>query len=437
MASIKSVSWKDIRAEVRTKNLEIAAIIDEIDPDDSFKLYVGTYSYGEYIVKDGVFVFPPIIESTSLNELKSELGYNYAANPVSLILQNTLEIFYIINQCSIPFLYGLVAPGSIMSTWKVISDPEAHTPAFLWDVVSGARSLFMLSKISDTAGNKRLKKHFNLLTTNKPKTFLSQWEIFREILAHESINKKWETKILFFGKKWFEKINNARFKELHLYLLKKAWRGSNYFRNQFIWDLIYSIIQERKNIKAEAYIINTVKHLITVAIGMSPGFVPAIDDYAGPITLLQDIYRDIYQLKTYEPIFMHLHNFKLTDDRSIYYSLEYPTTPNFSVRSTEETSKIQDLINIKSIMAKFLDEIKKGDLNIYHTSIFELVNNVSFDYFHSIKGFHQINNIDKLVELDLHLKKFIEHDSNKFPWHSSFLKGCIKISSLQKKVVSV
>lgn len=436
MGSLKPVTWQTIRKKVRATNTALCKIIDNIDPSSNFKLYLGTYNYGEHIIKNGSFIVPntnnnlePLNSSNLPNELKQELGYNYFTNPVSLILKNTLEIFYIFNDCTIP-LYGLVPPGSMISTWKVISDFESHGPAFLWDVTAGARSLFQLSKISDTAGNKRLKKHFNLITSSQPKTFLTQWEIFR--LLTSQMEKPWETEILFFGKKWFEKINDPSFRELQIYLLKQAWEGSNYFRHQFIWDLIYSVIQERRKIKVEPYIIDTVKHLIAISIGVAPGFSPAINDYAGPVQFLKQVYTEVYQLKNYEPIFMHPHNINPCDNRSVYYSLDYPTSLNFSVRPNEEHSKIQDLINIKSVMNKFIDEINQGNLNIDQTPISDMAKNIEFDYYHAIEGFHQISNITQLIQQDDSILDLVGGNMKKFPRHSSFLKGCIKIKSSSK-----
>lgn len=436
--SLRSIKWVDVRKDFTKVNKDLGYIIDKLDPNPSYTLYLATYPYGAYTVKNGVLQVPnknsdttPLTHHTVNNTIKEDLGYNSFTNPVCFVLKNTLEVFYIINNWTIP-LYGLIPPGKIFSTWKAISDFPANVPAFLWDITAGARSLFMLSKLSDTAGNKRLKKAFDLLTTDKPKTALEQWNLFRLLANHQSNKNPWETQVIFFGKKWFEHLNDSAFKDFQLYLLKGAWQGSNHFRQQFIWDLIYSVIQEKRNIKAEAYIINTVRHLLTMSVGEAPGFAPAIDNFAGPIEFLKNVYRDIYQLKNYEPVFIHPHHFNLLENRPVYYSLNYPTMHNFSVRPTEEQSKIQDLISIKSVMTKFLDELKYDNLNIADTPIAQIPGKIQHKYFHSIEGFHQINSISLLLPSDPFLKQTVNNKLEKFPVNSSFLKGCVQISALDQ-----
>jgi hypothetical protein len=434
-ASLEVLNWEQASKDVAKINPEFANIINSISPDKTYKLYKCRYAYGTEIIKEGVLQLPtdkgetlPITAPQTPSSLKKDLGYNLNTNPVSIVLKNSVEIF-LSHQNHTLSLYGLVKPGNIFSTWKVLSgDLESHGPAFLWDMTAGARSLFMLSKISNEGGYNRLRKKFDL-HAEKPKLLIDHWHTFREIAQHADFPQPWETEILFFGEKWFKHLDDPAFIKLQQYLYKAAWRSSDYLRNQFIWNFIYSTIQRKKNIKTDPYIAETVKHLFSMATGASAGFAPAIDNIAGPIDALREIYNDIYRLKEYQPVFMQ--PYILGQDashRPAYYSLEYPSTMEFSSRNRDDKNKIQDLILIKSLVNKYLNELSENHLNVRSTPIGRLSQNTDFTFFHPTEGYHAIEDSRLLLEQDHSFQAGLTADNRSLPVNSTFLRGCIRIS---------
>lgn len=201
---IKQCEWKTIRSEVEKVNPQLTAIIDLISPNKDFKLFKAIYNYGSHILYNGKIYLPEddcpleFSESAANHLLKNELCYNVGTNPVSLILNNTTEIYMIVENFTIP-LYGLIEPGKIFSTWRVLSQGHTHAPAFLWNMTAGARSIFLLPKISDTLNYNKLRQKYHL-ETDKPKKLLDHWKVFKEISNHPNFESKWNTEILFFQK---------------------------------------------------------------------------------------------------------------------------------------------------------------------------------------------------------------------------------------------
>ena len=435
ISSIKSSTWESIRGKLSKVNPELAKIIDEISPNKSYKLYQANYPYGVNIVKNGVLQIPnnhgenfPITHSETPNDIKNNLSYNLNTNPVSIVLKNSVEIFLSHENHTLS-LYGLIKPGHVFSTWYILGNNfESNGPPFLWDMTSGARSFFLLSKISNQSGYARLRKVFSL-SSDKPKLLIDHWNVFREIANSDQFNQPWETELLFFGKKWFDDLDDTAFSKLQTYLFKNAWRGSDYARNQFIWNFIYSTIQRKKGIKIDPYIAETVKHLFGMASGYVSGFAPSIDNIAAPLDGLRDAYNEVYRMHDYQPVFMEPHVFGSDSKiRPVYYSIEYPSTMEFSSRSRDDKNKIQDLILIKSLVNKYLNELSDNHLNVGQTPIGSLNKTAEFSYFHTTSGYHSIENSSLIPSQDKYFQVGNNKDSRNMPVNSTFLRGCIRIN---------
>lgn len=245
MASFELTTWDKVRKAVSTVNSELAGIIDELNLDKSYKIYRGQYNFGELILKQGCLQIPKgpqqlcsLADSSIDSTIRDDLGYNLGTNPVSLILSGASEIYLPLEEYTIPFAYGILPPGKVLSTWKVLSARQSHGPAFIWNMSSGARSLFMLAKISKSAAHNKLIKTYDI-QQGTPKTILDHWKVFKELSIKENFENKWLTDIIFLSKKFFDKLNDPAFLRFKLYLLEQAWEGSNYWRHQFIWNLIF------------------------------------------------------------------------------------------------------------------------------------------------------------------------------------------------------
>lgn len=431
---IEKVYWEDIRGEFEQVNSELCHIIDQISPAKDLFLFKVRYRFGDEIIKKGRLHLPcngellPIDDNKISSEIRNLLDYNLGTNPVSMLLKNSAEIFMQIEQRTIP-LYGLITAGKIFSTSRILSHGVSYSPPFLWDMTAGARSIFMLPKIADKVGQERINRELNLQVL-PPTQILDHWNVFRAIANNENTKNPWFMETLFFTKKWFEHIDDEKWKDFRFYLLQVAWDGSEFWRNQFVWDLVFSIVQKNSNLRPNPYIADTTKHLLAMGVGAVPGFAPAINDMAGPCEQLQQVYTDLYCIKDYQPIIMHTHSLDIyRATRPIYYSLEYPSTMEFSPKSKKVSNKITDLREIKHLLDKYNAEIKKGFLNVHGTPFQELFDKAQYDYFHANVGYEGIRSSEEMPQDDECLKPIVGANGKLFPLNSSFVRGCVRITS--------
>jgi hypothetical protein len=164
-----------------------------------------------------------------------------------------------------------------------------------------------------------------------------------------------------------------------------------------------------------------------MGVGMMPGFAPAINDTAGPISRIQQAYNEIYDLD-YAPIIMQPTMFKAGAQQPIYYSLSYPTTVNFSPRSRADSSKLSDLYEIKSLLSKYLHDIRTLELNLDDTLMHDLPNIVEFDFFHTeTKTYRGIHSSSDLPIGDPLFTKTAYGSNKPFPVNGIFVNGCIRL----------
>lgn len=432
--TIRELKWKDVRTEVKKVNKGLFSIIEEIDPSSEYTLFKATYPFGAEILKNGMLQVPnkaghivPITDPTITEEVRNKLGYNNYTNPVSMILKNSAEIFMILDNHTIP-LYGLIKSGKIFSTWRVLNPNGSYSPNFLWNMSSGARSVFMLPKIAEAAGYERLRKELKI-HIEKPKGLLDHWKIFRDIVNHPYFKEDWKMEILFFSRKWFDKLNDGAWRELKFYLLERAWEGSEFFRNQFTWNLVFSLIKKERGIKPNPYIADIVKHLISIGTGSLPGFAPTLDNTACPTDRLQEIMVEIYRLVEYTPTLMIPCFLSSKTSRSIYCSLQYPSMIEFSPTTREDATKIFEIYNTKSLLLKYLSDIRLDKYNLRGTPIYDLPEKVEYDFFHTDISDYQ--GIRLSNDIPIEDSSFIDErfKNSKFSSTAPFMRGCIRIRS--------
>jgi len=432
----RKISWADIRNHVAKLNPEFAEIIDQISPASDHSLYVARYSYGSNILKKGKIHFPDknrhmisIHDPQVPISTQEDLGYNYGTNPVSMILENSAEIFVDTGSRIIP-LYGLIHPGKIFSTWMILNcKVPSNCQILLWDMTAGARSIFMLQKANEKQSHSNLKKKFHI-QTERPNQLIDQWHLFKEIANHRSFGDPWETKILFFGRKWFDHIDDPRWMKFYFYLYKNAWINSDYWRNQFTWDLVFSLIEDRKKVKPAPYILNTVRYLLTIGVGAAPGFSPCKNRMDVPIDRLRLAYNEIYKLKGYPPIFLTPNFFDMTEKQTqpVYYSLNFPTSIEYSRKSRERSSLITDLIEVRWLLNLYLNELLSDDLRLEQAPLYNVAKQVNFDFFHSeVDEYYNIRLNSAIPSEDHTFPK--PNPEHPFPSNSAFMRACIRIKS--------
>jgi hypothetical protein len=422
-ANIRQIAWEQARSKVKKVNPSLCKIIDDLNPSKELGLFIAQIPFGQEPVQRGVLYLPDnqgnLVRhnDTRLDKKLQRLAYNVGTNPVSLILQNSFEIYLNMEDYTLPFV--IVPPGALISAWSMLN-PDSYQPAFIWHVSAGARSLFMLSKISLDRKHDRLAQYLDV-SLDKPENYIDHGKVFRAIYESEHFKQDWYTEVLYFGKEWFDKLQDPAWIKFSKYLYEFYWKRTEFWHGEFLWDLIFSMIQKERNLKPNPYVADTVKHLFAMSIGAYPGFAPAIDDTVAPISRLQQLYEEIYQLE-YAPIIMHPACFQPKQNRPVYYSLAYPTTTSFSPKSKRTANKITESKEIYRLLSKYLDSIKVDKLNLYNSPLAKLPDLVKFEFYHTSETSTEIHSSKFLPQID---KNFLLNRNGNFPDKSPFLRGCV------------
>ncbi len=431
---LTTTTWAQVRPALLTLNPTLTELIDRVNPGD-LPIYKLSYPYGSTIVKQGLFHLPndrgdivPITDRSIDSSIQKDLAYSENGIPAGILLKNTYELYIESKKKPLPIV--VPEPGHPFSLWRKFDSRPAFHPNKLFNIHAGARSLFMLANVGDEMFHKNLRRDYNIHRP-APKRLEDQWEIFREIAQY--CHSDWRVELLAFSDDWFQNIfNNPDWQGLHLHLLKNAWEGSKYERNLMFYDYALSYAQEKRNLKPNPYIVDTVHHLLSISLGATPGFKPATDETLGPIRLIQQVYADCYRLKRYAPTMMHPAHFNLLDPNChpTYYSLQYPTTLRFSTPSRKEASTLYDLRELKYIFNVFLEELSQQALGVEDTVMGLLPQAVDFTYFHTKSDKHgEITQASSMIDKDPTLSHVLCHQppSSNFANNGGFLRGCIGI----------
>lgn len=435
-------SWNLIRKRVSKVAPEFAKIVDALSPDDSFPLYLAYYPYGD-LKGDTISPFLPKVDGGNYRlsdpdapkDVITNLGYGSHSSPLGMLLEKKLEYFIDLKELDITIPLQVLSPGSFFPLARILQNQSSrtYTPNGLLTVVSGARSVFMLPKIGCTTNHLNLRRHYNV-QPQPPKSLYEHWQIFKDINNSNSVNSDWRSCVLYFSKKWVDKIHNDNaWHPVKKFLLELGWKSFEYERNHMYYNIAYSLIQNSRNLKPNPYLTDTACHLFTVALGAHPGYAPSCDDESLPLDTLQNAFVDGYGLKKYIPTVIQPSHFTFEDKDSmpVYYSLQCPSTLTFSPRSRQLSSTLSEMGELQHIVNIFKSELIK-DSNIFSdTVISDIAKNVEFDFFHNQTDMHNmIQDSNSIIGMD---NRFSTKKTKKsaagsvFASDAPFVRGCIGI----------
>jgi hypothetical protein len=429
--------WKDVKNEIFNINQELATVIDSINPPDDCYFYRATYQYGDEFLRSGEFILPPqngkqmsFFSDEIPRELQFDIGYNLGNHPTFIVTKNTVEAYIEINSTAIPTY--ILYPGDLFGVSVVLAGAPSEeldlTPAkSIWEITAGARSTFMLPKISDAFGHKKIEKHFNI-NVELPNDIFDHWQVFREIVRKSEAN--WSTELLFFSRNWFKYLHTPEWQPLKLYFYKIYRELKSYWLNIFPVDVTVSQIHYKKKIDPDTKVVDIIKNIFAVAGGELIGFQPATDNQLLPIDCIHDAYVNIYKkLNGYAPIIMQPAYFRKFNNDPIYTSTNMMTIENL-YQLLKVPRHGQLIAEVENIFAKYISVIESGGINIDTPYLHDVAKSVKVDFFHylansaesNLKNSMDIANQDKNFELD----KFPKN--NKFAHAGKFIKSCIRIA---------
>ena len=428
--STEILYWKDVRQDL--KDTELVRIIDELDPGIKFRFLRLRYSYGATIVHEGNIQIPlqqnkyiPLQDPNVPYHIKEMLGYSTI--PLGLLMNKASEIFVSANQRIVPI--NMLSPGSFFGLFETLSALSKKSPAAaIWSVFAGARSTFMLPKITEAVAHRRLRVNFGL-TNDAPKSLFEHCAIFSAINDCQFLEKRWYSDVLLFANDWFKHdIKDRAWLELQNYLFRLGWEHTKVkFDNigrQMLWEVLAAALATRR-LKPRCYLIDTVKHLISIGMGALPGFQISDDsELAIPSRCIEEAYVTIYNLD-HLPILIYPHTLSYANGKiPVYYSMTLPTLIEGYPTQRGTPSIIMDLRDIKTII-----ETPHKLVNTKHLlPMIDVLNKIDYAYFHpELDPLAEITLTSAMVDSDLQLKNYLQKYKNKtFPANAPFLCGCIK-----------
>jgi hypothetical protein len=323
-------------------------------------------------------------------------------------------------------------PGDLYGLFEAIVPLTGSPITPCWSVTSGGRSVFFAAKITDAVCYKRVKAEFGL-RHNAPKELSEHWELFKAL--QQRSDTEWTSEILIFTDKWIKKrdndINWLRFQN---YLLSKAWIQSRNTRVKSEYSAMWEAFASEvcaKHLKPNPYIVNTIMHLMFLASDTVPGFnVITGGDNVLPFRLLENIYTNIYGLKTYAPFILAPVVLGAKRNGSCtYYSLAYPTVSEGTPAIRSKPNIITEVRDVKLLMST-LQKVLEQQTN---KQLYQFMENISFDYYHSdddkfgeLKNSKNIPDDDKVIANLLKTK----YKNKQFPSYGQFFRGCICIAKM-------
>ncbi|MCX7122329.1 MAG: hypothetical protein NTV32_01395 [Gammaproteobacteria bacterium] len=427
-SDIEILKWADVEAQFQKLLPHFSPLFESIFKNTSVSFYRVRYTFGTKVILNGHLSLPDI--------LNSELE-NHIQLPLALVTEGILEADINLPSHLIPL--SILKPGSFFNLNSLFQPLiPSHYVRNAYTYTAGSRSLLILPKISHEQYNERLMRSFSINPDMLcPKTFLDQWPLFKELINAPEFKSNWHTEIIIFSKEALALIQSNP--GLQVALLKQEHQKTDFQNNQLMYDLVWSIFSENlsNSIKNGPFIVETVKHLIKLAMAEIPGYIPATNSLQAPLPELIDVFLNVYRIRYYLPIFMELDYFNHQDP--IYYSLQKHTFLCHIPQKNNANRTIDELTAIKELILSFTEQVLENKLpiSLENTLLHKTLQEVEFDFFHP-QGGEQLNtDIESIAEEDPRFTQLTDKISSDksvvFPKHSLFFNGCIRIRPIRRE----
>lgn len=429
-------TWENVRARFSKVDPYLAKLIDKVSPNNEFPIYLLYFPYGMLKGDTTSSYFPlmgggiaklsdPNIDKTILNDL----GYGMNSSPVGIILDKSIEYFVEVNDQAFPYLIS--GPGTIFNRRFLLEKKGGrnYRPNSVLSATSGSRTAFMLPSINNHNGISRLSKKIGAdLTT--PRKLTEHFNLFKSISQYN--NNNWCSCLAYFSESWITHIlTDPEWSEIKHYILSETNNKESFSAGSVFFDIFCSKVQKDRNLRTSSpYLTNTAIHLIKIALGEYPGYIPATNEDMLPLNDIQDFITNTFQLRK-TPTVMIPHQLIYEKEKNpVYYSLQYPTTPHFLSKKNENVTANQEIDIINDILSKLIDEMSKDGSFLSGTVFADLSKNIRFNYFHNYppRESKLIQSSRLLSNLDPRFTHNYEKSFPEFSFEGQFLRGCIQIN---------
>ncbi|HLX53749.1 MAG TPA: hypothetical protein VKR58_07400, partial [Aquella sp.] len=446
LLDILILSWNEVFNTIYAINPELAELMHEqYELLKDLPFFVVNYPFGEKIIHNRKAYFP-LVGSGSIwfndpdlpDILRDHLSYTQGVdNPVGMILNKESEFYRTFEQRNVS--YQIIREGQLFGFAHVIdaimksrSEKNKKANISIWNLDAGARSAFVLPKISENGSHAHLLKAYGI-DVKKPMTYIEQCNVFRALNA--SVEKPWTQSILYFPKQFLDLLKtNKQCSEIYQEMANIHRSGYSIWHTTYAkWDSdINYIFQKAKVNSLSAYAVNIAKHIYLIVAGGVPGFAPSTDENMLPKKLIEDAYTktDGYGLTEYWPSIMQPKKFE-EEKEPVYYSLGMPTLIDYNPESFKGKTSIDLLSKVMMILCRSQDYI----LNKFEDTdsvLYETATKAQFSFYHDDPNPEKYG---RLIKNSTLLPKEDPRFYKKgwtFPWRSQFLRGCIKIEPVKK-----
>lgn len=442
---IEILKWDDISSQFQILFPDVSEHFNRILKKNTPYFYRARYPFGTEIVIKGKLQVPfngqmHDLDSSALPaSIQSDLNYTSGSPPICALLKGFIESHLDLPSHLIPL--RILTPGSLFSLTNLFeSERVSHRIDYAYSSTSGARSLLILPKISHEQYNERIARSYQINPDYLcPKTFFDQWPLFKDLANAPEFKSSWHSEVIIFTKEWFNLIQKDP--QLKVLFLTRLLHANAFPQNQVMYDLAWSIFADnlKSSVKNTPFVIETVKHLIKLAMSEVPGYAPSCSEAQAPIKELMDIFLNVYRIRYYLPTFMELSYYNKHEP--IYYSLQKHTFLSHIPKKSNANRTIDELLTIKDLIESFKMHVleNRSPISLKNTILFKTLEEVEFDFYHpqgtkSLRSdIHSLINDDHRFEYPFETNKI---DKNLvFPKHSLFFNGCIRIRPSATKPV--
>lgn len=404
--SVLLVKFKDFDQHLLEQAPQLFNVLSKLEKINAIDFYKVRLPFGLNFIHKGRI-------NTEIFKGRVPGSLSYSTIPLSLVLKGACEVFVEMIDRVVPL--NIIRPNELFGVFEVLSYLCGIQAKPSWSVSSGARSCFLLPKISNSIKHSALKKKFNMVS-GAPISLSEHHSIFSEICK----NSEWATELIIFPKDLLTS-NTPTALFFQKYLFEIGWKNSEHLRSSvnldFLWNSFAEIIKKR-NLKPNIYVMDSLKHLVMLGLGLLPGFRAVKNNALMDFELIKAAYKESYGLASpiiFEPAFCK----KTKKENYVYYSLGYPTIYHGAPVMSHAPTNIADLRDLK-ILANMLSDFCSVHQEMKHLS------ELFFEFFHTDRDqFGEINNANEIYEEILKGQK--ETIPESLPRYWQFGRGCVRV----------
>jgi hypothetical protein len=352
---------------------------------------------------------------------------NYTSIPLCLVLSRSNEVYVETSERVIPLNYFL--PGNLFGVFESINFMTGNNnQTALWSVSAGARSTFLLPRISDTIGHNKMRKKLGI-SAKAPTSLFEHQKIFTQIVSRHNETTTnddiWENEILILPADLFSSSKSDTL-ELYKFMISICWQQSQLFQDSIEFNLRWSSFAEEignRNLKPRVYTVAMVKFLYSISTGSNLAFIPNTNLDALPADIIGRVYAEIYGLKQYFPTIMVPCKFSLQNS-PVYCSLSLPTILESSPYVKNQPSIMEDTREIRKLMRISAHSMIKNSSNLKKSG-----GDILYDFFHTEEdAYQELHNSAELIQEDPRFSLLSHKYKDRIPCDNApFFRGCIRI----------